>query len=137
MAILGAIVLFFDIYCYLCGRKRGIFVQTTKRNIFSLVLLSLVLLNIGATTLFVHHHHIDERIVAHSHPFSGNPEAHDHSASSLLLVARQAISEMRVAETLRINFVDVCVEFEQSIEEPLHIIAQDADFSSLRAPPVA
>ncbi len=111
--------------------------QTTKRNIFSLVLLSLVLLNIGATTLFVHHHHIDERIVAHSHPFSGNPEAHDHSASSLLLVARQAISEMRVAETLRINFVDVCVEFEQSIEEPLHIIAHDADFSSLRAPPVA
>lgn len=111
--------------------------QTTKRNIFSLVLLSLVLLNIGATTLFVHHHHIDERIVAHSHPFSGNPEAHDHSASSLLLVARQAISEMRVAETLRIDFVDVCVEFEQSVEEPLHIIAQDADFSSLRAPPVA
>lgn len=137
MAILGAIVLFFDIYHYLCARKNRTKVQRLKRNILSLLLLSLVLLNIGATTLFVHHHHIDERVIAHSHPFSGNPEAHDHSASSLLLVARQAISEMRVAEIVRIDFVDMGVEFEQSIVELLHITTRTSDFSSLRAPPVA
>lgn len=127
----------FSTFIAIFAAEKWFFVQTIKQKIFSIVLLALVLFNIGATTLFVHHHHIDERVVAHSHPFRGNPEAHDHSASSLLLVARQAITEMSVAQTMRIDLVDEYIEAEQMTHEVLSMDLCDTRFSALRAPPVA
>lgn len=127
----------FSTFIAIFAAEKWFFVQTIKQKIFSIVLLALVLFNIGVTTLFVHQHRIDERVVVHSHPFRGNSEAHDHSASSLLLVARQAITEMSVAESLRIDLVDEYIEAEQMIHEVLSMDLCDTRLSALRAPPVA
>lgn len=111
--------------------------QTKKRNIFSLTLLLLVVFNIVSTTLFIHSHHINETTIAHSHPFTGNPDSHHHSSASLNLIARQIISEMRIAETTLLNHVDNYTEFMQSIVVAVPHTQLSVEKKSLRAPPVA
>ena len=112
-------------------------VQTTKRNIWSFTLLLVLMFNICSTTLFIHIHHIDETTIAHSHPFTGNPESHQHSSASLNHIARLAISEMRIAETTLLNTVDHYTEFMQSVAVVIPETQQSVDQQSLRAPPVA
>lgn len=111
--------------------------QTKKRNIFSLTLLLLLIFNICSTTLFIHSHHINETTIAHSHPFAGNPDSHHHTSASLNLIDRQAISEMRVAETTLLNYVDNGIELMQSVAVAIPHTQLGTSQTSLRAPPVA
>ena len=126
-----------NIFTYLCSRKTVSSVQTNKRYIFSLTLLLLMMFNICSTTLFIHSHHIDETTIAHSHPFAGNPDSHHHSSASLNHIARQVISEMRVAETTLLNHVDNGIEFFLSSTVAVPATQLSVDQESLRAPPVA
>ena len=112
-------------------------VQTTKRNISSFALLLVLMFNICSTTLFVHIHHTDEATIAHSHPFTGKPESHHHSSTSFNHIARQVISEMRIAETTPLNQVDNFIEVMQSIDVVVSRSQQSLEQRSLRAPPVA
>lgn len=112
-------------------------VQIAKRNIFNLMLLVVVMFNLTSTTLFLHRHQIDERIIVHSHPFSGSPESHSHSTSSLDIIARQAISEALAITTFTIEQCDDFVEFVAAIPSSYNAISQSVSGESLRAPPVA
>jgi hypothetical protein len=96
-----------------------------------------MIFNIGSTTLFIHSHHINETTIAHSHPFAGKPDSHHHSSASLDFIARQVISEMRIAETTLLNHVDNCTEFMQSSAVAVAETQLSVDQTSLRAPPVA
>ncbi|MBQ5710651.1 MAG: hypothetical protein IIV76_04460 [Alistipes sp.] len=97
-----------------------------------------MIFNIGSTTLFIHSHHINETTIAHSHPFAGRPDSHHHSSASLILIARQTISEMRIAQTaLLLDYVDNYTEFMQSTAVVIQKSQLHVDQASLRAPPVA
>lgn len=96
-----------------------------------------MIFNIGSTTLFIHSHHINETTIAHSHPFAGRPDSHHHSSASLDFIARQVISEMRIAETTLLNHVDNYTEFMQSTAVVIQKSQLHVDQASLRAPPVA
>ena len=101
------------------------------------MLLVVVMFNLTSTTLFLHIHQINERTIVHSHPFSGSPESHSHSTSSLDIIARQAISEALATTTFIIKQCDDFVEFESVVSPLYNAISQSVSGEPLRAPPVA
>ena len=111
--------------------------QLHKRDIFSLLLLVLVLFNIGGSTLFIHEHNIEGHIVAHSPPFSHNPESHSHSLSQLELISRTSRAEMVFAESLVFEPCDIVLEVMLATCEQNHYQLCSQSVASLRAPPVA
>lgn len=128
--------MYYDIYSYLCGRNLDI-VQIAKRNIFSLMLLVVVMFNLTSTTLFMHRHIIDERTIVHSHPFSGSPESHSHSTSSLDIIARQATTEALASSNLSVECSVEYVEFDRVVPIAIEATSLSVAYQSIRAPPVA
>lgn len=129
-------ICFFSFFCYLCTAKMVV-VQTIKRNIMSWVLLLLVFLNIGSSTLFIHEHNIEGRIVAHSHPFSGNPESHSHSLAQLDLISRLSRADMLLSESVVVAPCDYLREFTPNIYNYSYSCSLLSSVAQLRAPPVA
>ncbi|MBO5901763.1 MAG: hypothetical protein J6Q36_05045 [Alistipes sp.] len=111
--------------------------QLRKRDIFSLLLLMLVLFNIGSSTLFIHEHNIEGHIVAHSHPFANSPESHSHSLAQLELISRTSRAEMVFAESLVFEPCDIVLEVMLATCELNHYQLRSLSVASLRAPPVA
>ena len=111
--------------------------QLHKRDIFSLLLLVLVLFNIGSSTLFIHEHNIQGHVIAHSHPFSHNPESHSHSLSQLDLISRTSRAEMVLSESLVFEPCDIVLEVMLATCELSHYQLRSQSVASLRAPPVA
>ena len=102
-----------------------------------MLLLMLVLFNIGSSTLFIHQHNIEGHIVAHSHPFSHNPESHSHSLSQLDIISRTSRAEMIFAESLVFEPCDLVLEIMLATCELTHYHLRSNSVDSLRAPPVA
>ena len=111
--------------------------QLRKRDIFSLLLLVLVLFNIGSSTLFIHEHNIAGHVIAHSHPFSHNPESHSHSLSQLDLISRTSRAEMIFDESLVLEPCDIVLEIMLATCELSNYQLRSQSVVSLRAPPVA
>ena len=111
--------------------------QLRKRDIFSLLLLVLVLFNIGSSTLFIHEHNIAGHVIAHSHPFSHNPESHSHSLAQLDLISRTSRAEMIFAESLVLEPCDIVLEIMLATCELSNYQLRSQSVVSLRAPPVA
>lgn len=128
--------MYYDIYSYLCARNLD-GVQIAKRDIFSLMLLVVVMFNLTSTTLFIHRHIIDERTIVHSHPFSGSPESHSHSTSSLDIIARQATTEALASSNLSVECSVEYVEFGRVVPIAIEATSLSVAYQSLRAPPVA
>ena len=101
------------------------------------MLLVLVLFNIGSSTLFIHQHNIEGHIVAHSHPFSHNPESHSHSLAQLDLISRTSRAEMVIADSLVFEPCDLVLEIMLATCELSHYQLRSQSVASLRAPPVA
>ncbi|MBR5139365.1 MAG: hypothetical protein IKV12_07455 [Alistipes sp.] len=97
----------------------------------------LVLFNIGSSTLFIHQHNIEGHIVAHSHPFSHNPESHSHSLAQLDLISRTSRAEMVIADSLVFEPCDLVLEIMLATCELSHYQLRSQSVASLRAPPVA
>ena len=100
-------------------------------------MLVLVLFNIGSSTLFIHQHNIEGHIVAHSHPFSHNPESHSHSLAQLDLISRTSRAEMVIADSLVFEPCDLVLEIMLATCELSHYQLRSQSVASLRAPPVA
>lgn len=101
------------------------------------MLLVVVMFNLASTTLFLHRHIINERTIVHSHPFSGSPESHSHSTSSLDIIARQAISEALASVPVEFEQGADCVELDRVVPIIIKAVSQQVVYESLRAPPVA
>lgn len=127
---------FFRFFCYLCGAK-NIVVQAFKRNIFSLLLFALVLFNIGSSTLFIHKHNVEGHTIAHSHPFSGNPESHTHSLAQFNIIDRVSRADMLLSECVVVEPCDCVREFTPNIYNYRCSCSHLSNVASLRAPPVA
>lgn len=102
-----------------------------------MLLLMLVLFNIGSSTLFIHEHNIAGHVIAHSHPFSHNPESHSHSLSQLDLISRTSRAEMIFAESLVLEPCDIVLEIMLATCELSNYQLRSQSVVSLRAPPVA
>ena len=111
--------------------------QLHKRDIFSLLLLVLVLFNIGSSTLFIHEHNIQGHVIAHSHPFSNNPESHSHSLSQLELISRMSRAEMVLSESPVFEPCDFVLEIMLDTCYLSDYDLRSTRVVSLRAPPVA
>ena len=97
----------------------------------------LVLFNIGSSTLFIHEHNIAGHKIAHSHPFSHNPESHSHSLAQLDLISRTSRAEMVIADSLVFEPCDLVLEIMLATCELSHYQLRSQSVASLRAPPVA
>ena len=102
-----------------------------------MLLLMLVLFNIGSSTLFIHEHNIAGHVIAHSHPFSHNPESHSHSLSQLDLISRTSRAEMIFDESLVLEPCDLVLEIMLATCELSNYQLRSQSVVSLRAPPVA
>lgn len=107
-----------------------------RRGIFSIMLFTLLLFNIAATTLFVHSHIIDGKTIVHSHPFGGAATAHSHTKGYLQLINDIANSEaitpqeLLSNDSLALSFITSYTVCNTPLTEPSLAIV------SLRAPPV-
>lgn len=127
---------FFAFFVTFAAQKNMI-VQTVKRNICSLLLLTLVLFNIGSSTLFIHKHNVEGHTIAHSHPFSGNPESHSHSLAQLDVISRVSRADMLLSECVVVEPCDYVREFTPNIYNYSCSCSHLSNTASLRAPPVA
>jgi hypothetical protein len=106
-----------------------------RERIISFVLLLIIGLYIGGSTLFIHTHTVDGRNIVHSHPFSGSHTSHSHSAASLETISRIANSDYIAVSAVSVEcsittqttlYNSVCYELYNSV---------DSSICSLRAPP--
>lgn len=109
--------------------------QTTKRNIFSVMLLLVAIFNLTSTTLFLHTHLLNEQIIVHSHPFASSPDSHSHTASSLDIISRQTISEAVITQAFSFSSWIDCSLLIFATSKPSNVTEYSGGISSLRAPP--
>ena len=107
----------------------------SRERIISFVLLLIIGLYVGGSTLFIHTHNVEGRNIVHSHPFSGTPTSHSHSATSFDTISRLTNSDYVVDST-------ISVECSITTQTPLyratyseHCNSTKGSIYSLRAPP--
>ena len=106
-----------------------------RERIISFVLLLIIGLYIGGSTLFIHTHTVDGRDVVHSHPYSGTPTSHSHSSSSFDTISRLANSDYVAVSSLS---VEPCITTQTNTAKTIYCElynSADSSLYSLRAPP--
>lgn len=107
-----------------------------KRGIISsIVMLVVLLLNLTATTLFIHSHYDDGQKITHSHFYAGSASEHSHSKSQILYLDNSLHCDAVLAEVVRCDNVTTIahiIDYKPlltEVSEPRCIVV------SLRAPP--
>ena len=107
-----------------------------KRDIISsIVMLVVLLLNLTATTLFIHSHYVDGQKVTHSHFYAGSDSEHSHSKSQILYLDNSLHCDAVLAEVVRCDNVATIahiIDYKPLLTEvskPCCVVV------SLRAPP--
>ena len=106
-----------------------------RERIISFVLLLIIGLYIGGSTLFIHTHTVDGKSIAHSHPFRGAPTSHSHSATSFDTISRLTNSDYVAVSTIS---VECCITTQTTLYRAIyaeHYDSAERSFCSLRAPP--
>lgn len=104
--------------------------------ISSLVMLLVLLLNLTATTLFIHSHYIDGNKITHSHFYAGSASEHSHSKSQILYFDNSLQCDAVLAEVVRCDNVTTIahiIDYKPLLTE---VAEPDCVVVSLRAPPV-
>lgn len=107
-----------------------------KRGIISsFIMLAVLLLNLTATTLFIHSHYVDGQKVTHSHFYAGPAAEHSHSKSHILYLDDSLQCDAILAEVVRCNNVTTIahiIDYKPLLTE---VTEPDCVVVSLRAPP--
>ncbi|MBR5853983.1 MAG: hypothetical protein IKY74_07265 [Alistipes sp.] len=106
-----------------------------RERIISFVLLLIIGLYVGGSTLFIHTHNVDGRSIVHSHPFSGTPASHSHSATSFDTISRLTNSDYVSVSTIS---VECCITTQTTLYRATYSEFCDSakgSICSLRAPP--
>ena len=106
-----------------------------RERIISFVLLLIIGLYVGGSTLFIHTHTIGGRNIVHSHPFSGTPASHSHTTTSFDTISRLTNSDYVAVSTIDIA-CDITAQttlYRASYCE--HHDSAKCSARSLRAPP--
>lgn len=106
-----------------------------RERIISFVLLLIIGLYVGGSTLFIHTHTVNGRSIVHSHPFSGTPASHSHSATSFDTISRLTSSDYVAVSAISVE-CDITTQttlYKASYCE--HHDSAQGSTRSLRAPP--
>ncbi|MBO5018604.1 MAG: hypothetical protein J6C56_07055 [Alistipes sp.] len=106
-----------------------------KGIISSFVMLMVLLLNLTATTLFIHSHYVDGQKVTHSHFYAGPAAEHSHSKSHILYLDDSLQCDAILAEVVRCDNVTTIahiIDYKPLLTE---VTEPDCVVVSLRAPP--
>lgn len=98
-------------------------------------MLAVLLLNLTATTLFIHSHYVDGKKVTHSHFYAGPAAEHSHSKSHILYLDDSLQCDATVAEVVRCDNVTTIahiIDYKPLLTE---VTEPDCVVVSLRAPP--
>ena len=109
--------------------------QSKLRNIFASMHLLIIVLWLGANSLFIHHHTINGVEIFHSHPYAGDATNHYHSTDALVHISRMAGSEMLGGEELAYSEHLVGVELYDYAVFQSDIIDTSIELISPRGPP--
>lgn len=97
--------------------------------------LLIIVLWLGANSLFIHHHTINGVEITHSHPYAGDAANHYHSTDALIHISRMANSEMLGGEELACCANLVGVELYDYTEFKSDVINTSIELISPRGPP--
>lgn len=108
----------------------------TRHRILSSALLLLFLFYFSGSQLFPHTHRTNDRIIVHSHPFSGdrNNPNHSHSSSQLLHIS---LLDSWTGETPR-HYADIRPDIffsDRILHTVCRILTGKLAIPSFRAPP--
>ncbi|MBO7190379.1 MAG: hypothetical protein J6V55_07320 [Alistipes sp.] len=106
-----------------------------RERIISFVLLLIIGLYVGGSTLFIHTHNVDGRSIVHSHPFSGTPASHSHSTTSFDTISRLTSSDYVAVSTIS---VECSISTQTTLYKATyceHYDSKSGSIHSLRAPP--
>ncbi len=106
-----------------------------KGFISGVVMLVVLLLNLTATTLFVHSHYVDGQKVTHSHFYAGSGADHSHSKSQLLYLDDSLQCDAVLAEVVRCDNVTTIIQLIDYKLLLTEVAEPDCVVVSLRAPP--
>ena len=109
--------------------------QNRLRNIFAWTQLLIIVLWLGAGSLFIHHHTINGVKIAHSHPYAGDATNHCHSTDALVHINRMAGSEMLGGEQLACCLSQAGIELYSYAELECEIFDTSIELISPRGPP--
>ena len=106
-----------------------------RERITSFVLLLIIGLYVGGSTLFIHTHTIGGRNIVHSHPFSGTPASHSHTTTSF-----DTISRLTNSDYVAVSAIDVArdITIQTTLYRASYCEYHDyaaGSTRSLRAPP--
>ena len=106
-----------------------------RERIISFVLLLIIGLYVGGSTLFIHTHTVDGRSIVHSHPFSGTPASHSHTATSFDTISRLTNSDYVAVSAVSVecNITTQTTLYRATYSECYDSIS--GSICSLRAPP--
>lgn len=109
--------------------------QSKLRNIFASMHLLIIVLWLGANSLFIHHHTINGVEITHSHPYAGDATGHYHSTDALVHISRMANSEMLGGEDLACCENIEGVKFYDYAVLKSDVIDTSIELTYLRGPP--
>lgn len=98
-------------------------------------MLAVLLLNLTATTLFIHSHYVDGQKVTHSHFYAGPAAEHSHSKSHILYLDDSLQCDATVAEVVRCDNVTTIAQLIDYKPLLTEVTEPDCVVVSLRAPP--
>jgi hypothetical protein len=97
--------------------------------------LLIIVLWMGANSLFIHHHIINGVEISHSHPYAGDATNHCHSLDALVVINRAGNSEMLCGEELALCDLSVAIELYDYAELYCEISDLSIATISPRGPP--
>ena len=104
--------------------------------ISSIMLMSVLLLNLTATTLFIHSHYVDGNKITHSHFYAGSASEHSHPKSQILYLDNSLHCDAILAEVVRCDNVTTITQLIDYTLLLTEVSEPDCVVVSLRAPPV-
>ena len=98
-------------------------------------MLVVLLLNLTATTLFIHSHYVDGQKITHSHFYAGSDSEHSHSKSQILYLDNSLHCDAVLAEVVRCDNVTTLAQLIDYKPLLTEVTEPDCVVVSLRAPP--
>lgn len=109
--------------------------QSKLRNILASMHLLIIVLWLGANSLFIHHHTINGIEIIHSHPYAGDATNHCHTTDAIAHISRMAGSDMLGGEELAYYDQSVGFELYDYAEFKSDTLGSNVEFTSPRGPP--
>ncbi len=104
-------------------------------KIVNVLMLALYLGYFAGTTLFIHHHHVRNHVIVHSHPHAGHSHGHTAKQLQLLDILQNRTSTEAVSFGMP-PVAQIQLHVPANVELLQPVIIGDPAVPRLRAPPV-